>query len=106
MTENRCYNHIKKICDNIDELQLCEEKEREMLKTELLNCQNRNIDWFNENKHICTACSNKQMITCDNNNHAEHCSICQDQVLKIELIRKIRKWLCKRFNKEDEWTYI
>ena len=90
--ENRCYNHIKRICENIDELQLNEEREREMFETELLNCQTRNIEWFDKNKHICTSCSKTKMITCDNDRHVKHCSICQDQVLRIEFIRKIRKW--------------
>ena len=84
-----CYSHINKICDNIDELQLNEERERNKFDLELLDCQNRNIEWFEENEHVCTECSKKSMTTCDRNKHAEHCSICQDQVLKIELIKHI-----------------
>ena len=99
-----CYDHIIELCDKMDELQLSELKERNIFDTELLNCQNRNIEWFEENKHICKMCSKNRIITCDNDKHAEHCNICQDQVYKIELIKKIRKWLCKRF--ETDYEYI
>ena len=36
MTTNTCYSHIRKICDSIDELQLSEERERQIFDTELL----------------------------------------------------------------------
>ena len=55
-----CYSHINKLCDNIDELQLNEKRERNKFDTELLNCQNRNIEWFEENKHVCITCSKEK----------------------------------------------